>query len=173
MTPCFFDFLGEGRDEEPEWFSSGPISQNDTIELRGFDDADRLLPGVGGKKKMPPSQAKRARDWLSKKKTSGGGGGDLSGNAIDEKDEMMTVEGGPGGRSTPTPQAGDGAPPPPPENERKENKEKGQGDGAHNAEAKNVNDQSFFDDMFKSDSIPGLPGLLTVSFFGGNSGGKT
>lgn len=26
------------RDEEPEWFSGGPTSQNDTIELRGFDD---------------------------------------------------------------------------------------------------------------------------------------
>lgn len=23
--------------EEPEWFSGGPTSQNDTIELRGFD----------------------------------------------------------------------------------------------------------------------------------------
>ena len=25
------------REEEPEWFSSGPISKNDTIELRGFE----------------------------------------------------------------------------------------------------------------------------------------
>lgn len=25
------------RNEEPEWFSGGPTSQNDTIELRGFD----------------------------------------------------------------------------------------------------------------------------------------
>lgn len=24
--------------EEPEWFSGGPTSQNDTIELRGFED---------------------------------------------------------------------------------------------------------------------------------------
>lgn len=28
----------DNRDDEPEWFSSGPTSQNDTIELRGFDD---------------------------------------------------------------------------------------------------------------------------------------
>lgn len=27
--------------EEPEWFSGGPTSQNDTIELRGFDDPPR------------------------------------------------------------------------------------------------------------------------------------
>ena len=26
------------RDEEPEWFTSGPVSQSDTIELHGFDD---------------------------------------------------------------------------------------------------------------------------------------
>lgn len=26
------------RNEEPEWFSGGPTSQNDTIELRGFED---------------------------------------------------------------------------------------------------------------------------------------
>ena len=25
------------REEEPEWFSSGPISKSDTIELRGFE----------------------------------------------------------------------------------------------------------------------------------------
>lgn len=25
------------REEEPEWFSSGPISKSDTIELHGFD----------------------------------------------------------------------------------------------------------------------------------------
>ncbi|XP_077288125.1 uncharacterized protein LOC143912699 isoform X2 [Arctopsyche grandis] len=29
---------GYEKDEEPEWFSGGPTSQNETIELRGFDD---------------------------------------------------------------------------------------------------------------------------------------
>uniref|UniRef100_W8BT62 Protein cup n=1 Tax=Ceratitis capitata TaxID=7213 RepID=W8BT62_CERCA len=28
------------RNEEPEWFSSGPTSQHDTIELRGFEEID-------------------------------------------------------------------------------------------------------------------------------------
>ena len=31
----------ESRVEEPEWFSSGPTSQNDTIELRGFDEVEQ------------------------------------------------------------------------------------------------------------------------------------
>ena len=29
------------EEEEPEWFSSGPTSQTDTIELHGFDGPDR------------------------------------------------------------------------------------------------------------------------------------
>lgn len=32
--------FSENRSEEPEWFSGGPTSQNDTIELRGFDEPE-------------------------------------------------------------------------------------------------------------------------------------
>ncbi|XP_037037944.1 putative uncharacterized protein DDB_G0271606 isoform X2 [Bradysia coprophila] len=32
--------FSENRAEEPEWFSGGPTSQNDTIELRGFDEPE-------------------------------------------------------------------------------------------------------------------------------------
>lgn len=46
-------------------FSGGPVSQNDTIELRGFDDADRP-----GKKKNSPSQLKRAKEWSKKKEAA-------------------------------------------------------------------------------------------------------
>lgn len=28
---------GGGGEDEPEWFTGGPTSQNDTIELRGFE----------------------------------------------------------------------------------------------------------------------------------------
>ncbi len=28
----------DNREEEPEWFTGGPSSQSETIELRGFDD---------------------------------------------------------------------------------------------------------------------------------------
>ncbi|XP_015836326.1 eukaryotic translation initiation factor 4E transporter isoform X2 [Tribolium castaneum] len=152
---------GESRDEEPEWFSSGPSSQNDTIELRGFDDSDRL-----GKKKMSPSQAKRARDWF-KKKT------EVS-SVTEEKEEMS--EGGPGGRSTPTPQSGSGETIGGEQtNESNTNaSESGDGDGKHNQE-KNLNDQSsIFEDILKSDSIPGLPGLLTNGVGGdGDATGKS
>ncbi|XP_011194719.1 eukaryotic translation initiation factor 4E transporter isoform X1 [Zeugodacus cucurbitae] len=33
------------RNEEPEWFSSGPTSQHDTIELRGFEEMDDQYHG--------------------------------------------------------------------------------------------------------------------------------
>jgi translation initiation factor 4E transporter len=151
---------GESRDEEPEWFSGGPSSQNDTIELRGFEESERL-----GKKKMSPSQAKRARDWFRKKTEVA--------SVTEEKDEI-SIEGGPGGRSTPTPQAGNGTA----ESDQSSTAQAsisssnnseaasggdGDGKGKQNPE-KSLNDQSYiFEDILKSDTIPGLPGLLTVS----------
>lgn len=42
--------FNENRAEEPEWFSGGPTSQNDTIELRGFDEPE------------PDEQASRTTD---------------------------------------------------------------------------------------------------------------
>ncbi|KAK4877791.1 hypothetical protein RN001_010297 [Aquatica leii] len=49
----------DNRDEEPEWFSGGPMSQAETIELRGFEDTDceKL-----GKKKLSNAQKKRLKD---------------------------------------------------------------------------------------------------------------
>lgn len=39
------DRRDSNREEEPEWFSSGPVSKSDTIELHGFErdrrDSDR------------------------------------------------------------------------------------------------------------------------------------
>ncbi|CAH1134209.1 unnamed protein product [Ceutorhynchus assimilis] len=56
------------REDEPEWFSSGPISQNDTIELRGFDEPEKPS---NRKKRVSASQMKRsierAKDWNKKK----------------------------------------------------------------------------------------------------------
>lgn len=55
--------FSDNRDEEPEWFSSGPTSQHDTIELRGFDDIpEDKATGPGGSaksKKQTPAQKKR------------------------------------------------------------------------------------------------------------------
>lgn len=148
---------GESRDEEPEWFSGGPLSQNDTIELRGFDDSERL-----NKKKMSPSQAKRARDWFKKKTETA---------SVTEEKEEIHVEGGPGARSTPTPQAGDEIQ----ENDKpttlqhpNNTKSVENGDRIKANHDKSMTDQSFiFEDILKSDSIPGLPGFLTVYIPGG------
>ena len=54
--------------EEPEWFSSGPTSQHDTIELRGFEDTpeDRAaLSSSAAAKKQKPSPAQKKRNKKS------------------------------------------------------------------------------------------------------------
>ncbi|XP_066251934.1 eukaryotic translation initiation factor 4E transporter-like isoform X5 [Euwallacea similis] len=55
----------ESKEDEPEWFSSGPMSQNDTIELRGFDESEKP-----GKRKMTASRVKRVKDWSKKKENT-------------------------------------------------------------------------------------------------------
>lgn len=54
----------ENRDEEPEWFSGGPVSQTDTIELRGFDEAECEKMG---KKKLSNAQKKRLKERVTVK----------------------------------------------------------------------------------------------------------
>jgi len=46
---------GRHKDDEPEWFSGGPTSQHDTIELHGFED------GEGKKKKKQQSTPPKAK----------------------------------------------------------------------------------------------------------------
>ena len=42
-------FLGKNRrradsyDSQPEWFTNGPKSQSDTMELRGFNEEERVI----------------------------------------------------------------------------------------------------------------------------------
>jgi len=40
------------QEQEPEWFSEGPVTYNDTIELRGFHDDDRQEGSKTGKDNM-------------------------------------------------------------------------------------------------------------------------
>lgn len=68
--------------EEPEWFSGGPISQHDTIELRGFDDIPEEKNAKG--KKATVAAKKRNKKLTDK----------------DEKSNDNSA--GPKGRSTPT-----------------------------------------------------------------------
>lgn len=83
--------------EEPEWFSGGPTSQNDTIELRGFEDytnrQDSPSPRNSGDgdddKAEYESDGEKANEETDKsndnnnndnKNGGGGGGGDEASN---------------------------------------------------------------------------------------------
>ncbi|CAL1673080.1 unnamed protein product [Lasius platythorax] len=75
--------------DEPEWFSSGPTSQHDTIELRGFEDIpeEKAVSSSGNSKnkKQTPAQKKRNKK-----------------NAAEKDDKPNENSAGPKGRSTPT-----------------------------------------------------------------------
>lgn len=75
--------------DEPEWFSSGPTSQHDTIELRGFEDIpeEKVVNSSGNSKnkKQTPAQKKRNKK-----------------NATEKDDKSNENSAGPKGRSTPT-----------------------------------------------------------------------
>ncbi|XP_072749964.1 uncharacterized protein [Anoplolepis gracilipes] len=75
--------------DEPEWFSSGPTSQHDTIELRGFEDIpeEKAVSNSGNSKskKQTPAQKKRNKK-----------------NATEKDDKSNENSAGPKGRSTPT-----------------------------------------------------------------------
>nr|XP_033329376.1 nuclear factor of activated T-cells 5-like isoform X2 [Megalopta genalis] len=157
--------------DEPEWFSSGPTSQHDTIELRGFEDIpeEKALSNSGSakNKKQAPLQKKRG------KKSSV------------EKDEKQTENSaGPKGRSTPTtmdqPMNVVAAPHSPisEQNEsslliQKTNHESNESvitepscEITDNSSITNRNQEDAhpdfnLDDFLKSDTFPGVPGLLT------------
>ncbi|XP_015113085.1 eukaryotic translation initiation factor 4E transporter isoform X2 [Diachasma alloeum] len=147
--------------EEPEWFSGGPISQHDTIELRGFDDIpeEKTIKN----KKVSPAQKKRGK----------------KANEKEEKTES-TNSAGPKGRSTPTAMDQPINPihaPHSPISEQEElsanGKKMREGNDSGNTEQSDVNDRSEgksrdgehlefnLDDFLKSDNLPGVSGLLT------------
>ncbi|CAH1260988.1 unnamed protein product [Diabrotica balteata] len=141
--------ISENREqEEPEWFSGGPLSQNDTIELRGFDD-DKPI-----RKKLSPSNLKRIKEPKKKVEPAPP---QLKND--DKKEPEVTLSEPKGGS---VPQVGN----------QKETNEK-HSESVRNEEKDNkvdidktdeesrvnalVNDHSFnFDDILKCDTIPGL-----------------
>lgn len=157
--------------EEPEWFSSGPTSQHDTIELRGFEDIpeEKLTNNNSNTKgkKQSPAQKKRSKLRASEKI---------------EKENDNSI--GPKGRSTPTTmdQPMNTIPAPhSPISEQNETQSsssfKQKSDNDHSAttdsscdpmENSSINqnqDRSHtdfnLDDFLKSDTFPGVSGLLT------------
>ncbi|PNF25668.1 hypothetical protein B7P43_G00632 [Cryptotermes secundus] len=85
----------DSREEEPEWFSGGPTSQHDTIELRGFEDIPEEQMARGVSKKQSPSQSKAGKSNL---RTAA-----LNRKSSDSLLQQQTNSAGPTGRSTPTP----------------------------------------------------------------------
>ncbi|KAL6257943.1 hypothetical protein P5V15_011541 [Pogonomyrmex californicus] len=165
--------------DEPEWFSSGPTSQHDTIELRGFEDIpeEKAVSSSNSNaksKKQNPAQKKRGKK-----------------NAVEKDDKSSENSAGPKGRSTPTvmDQPMNAVPAPhSPISEQTEqsiiqNKEKndanesteptttsesGENSGANQNQEDSHPDFNL-DEFLKSDTFPGVSGLLTNGV-GSNSG---
>lgn len=160
--------------DEPEWFSSGPTSQHDTIELKGFEDIpeEKVVNNNSNikNKKQTPVQKKRGKK-----------------NSL-EKDEKQTENSaGPKGRSTPTtmdqPMSVVAAPHSPISEQNKSSSLVQKTN--HDSNESTVTEQSCettdtsstvnqnqedshpdfnLDEFLKSDTFSGVPGLLTVSF---------
>uniref|UniRef100_A0A8D8UWY1 Eukaryotic translation initiation factor 4E transporter n=1 Tax=Cacopsylla melanoneura TaxID=428564 RepID=A0A8D8UWY1_9HEMI len=82
------------QDSEPEWWSEGPTSQNDVIELRGFYDDD-TKDGSGS---SPDSRKNSESERVQRKSSSSSGGGDLSNvkEVADSADREKTNSGNTG-----------------------------------------------------------------------------
>ncbi|KAK2585472.1 hypothetical protein KPH14_010130 [Odynerus spinipes] len=165
--------------DEPEWFSSGPTSQHDTIELRGFEDIpeEKVVSNSANikNKKLTPAQKKRGKR-----------------NSLEKDEKPNENTSGPKGRSTPTTldQSINAVPAPhspiseqnePPSDSQKESQDTNESimtetssepvenSSAHKNEETSHPDFNL-DDFLKSDTFPGVPGLLTNGV--GSNGGS-
>ncbi|KAL0129049.1 hypothetical protein PUN28_004031 [Cardiocondyla obscurior] len=162
--------------DEPEWFSSGPTSQHDTIELRGFEDIpeEKAINSSNAKsKKQTPAQKKRGKR-----------------NTTEKDDKPSENSAGPKGRSTPTVMdqpVNAAIVPHSPISEQAEQsitqkKEKNVNENTateptsesrENSSANQNQEDSHpdfnLDEFLKSDTFPGVSGLLTNGV-GSNSG---
>ncbi|XP_048263920.1 putative uncharacterized protein DDB_G0271606 isoform X7 [Bombus terrestris] len=167
--------------DEPEWFSSGPTSQHDTIELRGFEDIpeEKAVNNSNSNtknKKQTPVQKKRGKK-----------------NSLEKDGKQTENSAGPKGRSTPTAmdQPINVVPAPhSPISEQNESTSLAQKPN-HDSNESAVTEQSCettdssstanqnqenshpdfnLDEFLKSDTFPGVPGLLTNGV--GSNGGS-
>lgn len=133
----------ENKEDEPEWFSSGPISQNDTIELRGFDESEKI------KKKSATSRVKRAKEWAKKKgeaqpiNEEKDEGGSKQGSARSQQDTKASNS---ADERTADKKPTDG------EKQKKESEEKSQ----EPSEASKTESTFNFEEFLKCENIPGL-----------------
>lgn len=160
--------------DEPEWFSSGPTSQHDTIELRGFEDIpEEKAINSGGN----TNSSKNKKQTLAQKKRA-------KKNATEKDEKPSENSSGPKGRSTPTAmdQSMNAIPAPhspiseqagqssitQKENEVSENTVNEPIAETTDIPAANKNQESShpdfnLDEFLKSDTFPGVSGLLTVN----------
>ncbi|KAL1501261.1 hypothetical protein ABEB36_006616 [Hypothenemus hampei] len=131
----------ESKEDEPEWFSSGPISQNDTIELRGFDDSDKPKTS----KARQERNKQRVKDWFKKK------GYNCNFVDVKEKEDEETKENKNGSEPEPTEEKGDN-------NQREPNtKAQLEGQTEDKRTTSHASEHSFdFDEFLKGENIPGL-----------------
>lgn len=163
--------------DEPEWFISGPTSQHDTIELRGFEDIpeekavnnNNSSNSSSKSKKQTPVQKKRGKK-----------------NSLEKDEKQNENSAGPKGRSTPTamdqPINVVAAPHSPISEQHESVTQKANHDSnesavteqscdtaaTDNSSTVNQNQEDShpdfnLDEFLKSDTLPGVPGLLTVS----------
>ncbi|XP_031364797.1 eukaryotic translation initiation factor 4E transporter-like [Apis dorsata] len=167
--------------DEPEWFSSGPTSQHDTIELRGFEDIpeEKAVNNNNSNtknKKQTPVQKKRGKK-----------------NSLEKDEKQNENSTGPKGRSTPTTMDQSlnvVAAPHSPISEQNESSSLVQKTN-HDSNVSAMTEQSCettdnsstinqnqedshpdfnLDEFLKSDTFPGVPGLLTNGV--GSNGGS-
>ncbi|KAK7871270.1 hypothetical protein R5R35_007554 [Gryllus longicercus] len=89
----------DSHEEEPEWFSGGPTSQHDTIELRGFEDIPEEQGGTRESRKQS-GRSKNNRSGSGNKKTADTSS--ISSSSAISSNTSGSTQSGPGGRSTPT-----------------------------------------------------------------------
>ncbi|XP_061933532.1 eukaryotic translation initiation factor 4E transporter isoform X3 [Apis cerana] len=167
--------------DEPEWFSSGPTSQHDTIELRGFEDIpeEKAVNNNNSNtknKKQTPVQKKRGKK-----------------NSLEKDEKQNENSTGPKGRSTPTTMDQSlnvVVAPHSPISEQNESSSLVQKTN-HDSNVSAMTEQSCettdnsstinqnqedshpdfnLDEFLKSDTFPGVPGLLTNGV--GSNGGS-
>lgn len=132
------------------------MSQTDTIELRGFEEGEK----VNSKKKSSAQKSQKKKQQLQQQKEQ---------QHAEHKEQHQKADAGDEARdkkkTSPLQKDLSGVTTNNSNEQRAGEKDAGGGDGPHIGPG--VNDDTSFnlEDIFKCDSIPGISGLLSVSFF--------
>ena len=162
--------------EEPEWFSSGPTSQHDTIELRGFEDIpeEKTNNNTTKGKKQSLAQKKRAKKVAEKEEKqnenhSFGPKGRSTPNSMEQHINVCAAPHSPilekNEEPSPRPKEKSDDSKTTSSEQNPDDTEKSSASQKQEAKPPDFN----LDDFLKSDTFPGVPGLLTNGV--GSNGG--